>query len=96
MDRIDRHSSNGVAARLRMSVATPVRPAAHTGASVAAADRTSAPELTGVGLAGAEAPIDEARVGRIKAAIAQGQYLIEPHKTADAMIAVGFMLRNDR
>lgn len=96
MDRIDSQSPSGIAARLRMragSLATSAEPARP---AVANAGGSGAARLKGVGLAGPEAPIDEARIGAIQTAIEQGRYPIEPEKAADAMIAAGYMLRNER
>ncbi len=94
MDRIDSQGPSEIAARLRMRTTAPVASARQAG--TASADRANVASLAGIGLAGAEAPVDEGRVADIRAAIAQGEYLIEPDKTADAMIAAGFMLRNER
>jgi anti-sigma28 factor (negative regulator of flagellin synthesis) len=94
MDRIDIQGTNGIAARLRARASAPVGPTDRPDPVPAESDQAAAAALSAVGLAGAEAPIDQERVGRIRHAIAQGQYLLEPRKTADAIIASGFMLRN--
>jgi negative regulator of flagellin synthesis FlgM len=45
--------------------------------------------------AGSEAPVDQDRVAEIREAIEHGRYPVIPTKIADAMIAAGFLLRND-
>ncbi len=96
MDRIDSNSPSGIAARLRMRAAAPVASSEPAKPAVADSDGPGATRLAGLDLAGADAPVDEARVGSIRAAIKQGHYLIEPQKIADAMIEAGFMLRNEQ
>ena len=95
MDRIDIQGTNGVAARLRARGPAPVGRADRADPAAVDADQAAAAELSALGLAGAQAPIDQARVGRLRDAIEQGRYLLEPRKTADAMIASGFKLRNE-
>lgn len=95
MDRIDSQGPGDIAARLRMRASSPVSSAEPAKPAVANAGGSGATRLKGVGLAGLEAPIDEARVGAIRTAIQQGHYPIEPEKAADAMIAAGYMLRNE-
>ena len=96
MDRIDIQGTNGIAARLRARGPAPLARADRTDPAAAEAGQAGAAELSAVGLAGAEAPVDHERVGRIRTAIEQGHYLLDPRKTADAMIASGFMLRNEQ
>lgn len=96
MDRIDMHGPNGILRSLRAKGTAPVshgeraRPAGTDG------DRAAGVALNGVGLAGTEAPVDRERVTELRQAIEQGRYRLDPRKTADAMIAAGFMPRNER
>lgn len=96
MHRIDNQGPSGIAARLRMRADSPIASAEPAKPAVANAAGSGAARLKSIGLAGPEAPIDEARVGAIRTAIEQGRYLVEPEKAADAMIAAGYMLRNER
>lgn len=96
MDRIDIQGTNGIAARLRARGPAPLARAERIDPAAAESDQAGAAALSALGLAGAEAPVDHERVGRIRDAIEQGRYLLEPRKTADAIIASGFMLRNER
>lgn len=96
MDRINSQAPSEIAARLRTRTTAPVASTAPARSAASDVERSGASRLAGLDLAGAEAPIDESRVADIRAAIERGQYLIEPERTADAMIAAGFMLRNER
>ncbi|WP_374408646.1 flagellar biosynthesis anti-sigma factor FlgM [Pelagerythrobacter sp.] len=96
MDRIDNQGTEAIAARPRARAAAPVARSERVRPVAADADQTGAAALAAVGLAGTEAPVDHARVDRIRNAIEQGRYLLDPRKTADAIIAGGFMLRNER
>lgn len=94
MDRIEMQGANGILRSLRAKGASPVAPAESARQAASDADRAEATALAGVGLAGSEAPVDRARVAELRRAIAQGDYPLDPGKTADAMIATGLMLRN--
>lgn len=96
MDRIDMQGANGILRGLRAKGATPVARAEHARLAGAEAEQAGAVALAGLGLAGAEAPVDHGRVTELRQAIEQGRYRLDPGKTADAMIAAGFMLRNER
>ena len=96
MDRIDIQGPNGIAARLRARAAAPVARAEKATPTATESEQAGAASLAGIGHAGSDAPVDQTRVGKIREAIAQGRYLLDPAKTADAMIAAGFMLRNER
>lgn len=96
MDRIDINGANGIASRLRARSAAPVAQADQAKAVGADPDQSGATALAALGRAGSEAPVDQTRVREIRTAIRQGHYPLDPHKTADAMIASGFMLRNER
>lgn len=98
MDRIDMHGPNGILRSLRAKGTAPVshtERARPTGTDTGA-DQPAGVALTGVGLAGTEAPVDRERVTELRQAIEQGRYRLDPRKTADAMIAAGFMPRNER
>lgn len=93
MDRIDSEGANGIAARLRMRLAAPISPSTNAQPAVTAAPEQNAKHLIGLGLAGAEAGFDQARVASIRKALEQGRYQIDPARIADAMIAAGFVLK---
>lgn len=94
MDRIEMQGPNGILRNLQAKGTTPLARAERT--PPADSDRTNGVELAGVGLAGTEAPVDHERVTELRHAIEQGHYPLDPRKTADAMIAAGFMLRNEQ
>lgn len=96
MDRIDMHGPNGILRSLRAKGTAPVSHAEHARPAGTEADRAAGVALNGVGLAGTEAPVDRERVTELRQAIEQGRYRLDPRKTADAMIAAGFMPRNER
>ncbi len=96
MDRIDMQGTNGIRARLAAQGAAPiarsepVKPAADNGAQARPVD------VKTVGLAGAQPPIDEARVSEIRKAVEQGRYPLLPYRVADGLIAAGFILRKSK
>jgi len=96
MDRIDMHGPNGILRSLRAKGTAPVSHGERARPAGTDADQAAGVALTGVGLAGTEAPVDHERVTELRQAIEQGRYPLDPRKTADAMIAAGFMLRNER
>ena len=96
MDRIEMQGPNGILRNLQAKGTAPVARAERTQPAGIDSDRASAVDLTGVGLAGTEAPVDHERVTELRQAIEQGHYPLDSRKTADAMIAAGFMLRNEQ
>lgn len=95
MDRIEMQGPNGILRNLQAKGTTPLARAERTQPTGADSDLAGV-ELAGVGLAGTEAPVDHERVTELRHAIEQGNYPLDPRKTADAMIAAGFMLRNEQ
>ena len=94
MDRIEMQGPNGILARLRARGSAPVtraEPARLTGS-----EPDPAVALAAIGLAGSDAPVDSGRVKEIREAIEKGRYPLDPGRTADAIIAAGFMLRNEQ
>ena len=94
MDRIEMQGPNGILARLRARGSAPVTradPARPTGS-----EPDPAVALAAIGLAGSDAPVDSGRVKEIREAIEKGRYPLDPGRTADAIIAAGFMLRNEQ
>ena len=94
MDRIEMQGPNGILARLRARGSAPVtraEPARPTGS-----EPGPAVALAAIGLAGSDAPVDSGRVKEIREAIEKGRYPLDPGRTADAIIAAGFMLRNEQ
>lgn len=95
MDRIDIQGPNGISSRLKARGPAPLAEAGNarpTGSGAAKADEVA---MATVVSAGSEAPVDHDRVAEIRTAIEQGRYPIVPVEIADAMIAAGFLLRND-
>lgn len=95
MDRIEMQGTNGILRGLRAAGTTTVARAERVRPVGAEADQAGGVALAGVGLAGTEAPVDHERVTELRQAIEQGRYPLDPRKTADAMIAAGFILRNE-
>jgi negative regulator of flagellin synthesis FlgM len=95
MDRINIQGVNGVAARPSARGAAPVsridraRPVASQGEPPATAVNSA------TGHAGRKPPVDEERVNQLREAIGQGRYPLDPHKTAEAMIASGIISRTE-
>ncbi len=96
MDRIEMQGANGILRNLQAKGTTPAARAERARPAGAEADQAGGVALAGVGLAGTEAPVDHERVTELRQAIEQGRYPLDARKTADAMIAAGFMLRNER
>ena len=94
MDRIDMQAANGIAARLRTRSAAPVARAEQARPAAQEADRAGAGALDAVAQVRGEAPVDGERIAAIRAALDNGTYQLDPRKTADAMIAAGFLPRN--
>lgn len=95
MDRIEMQGPNGILRNLQAKGTTPLARAERTRPAGSDNDLAGV-ELAGVGLAGTEAPVDHERVTELRQAIEQGRYPLDSRKTADAMIAAGFMLRNEQ
>ena len=94
MDRIEMQGPNGILARLRARGSAPVTRAEPARPTGSAPDPAVA--LAAIGLAGSDAPVDSGRVKEIREAIEKGRYPLDPGRTADAIIAAGFMLRNEQ
>jgi negative regulator of flagellin synthesis FlgM len=95
MDRIDIQGPNGISSRLKAKGPAPVAQAENVRPTGSGAAKSGDVAMTTVVSAGSEAPVDHDRVAEIRNAIEQGRYPIVPAKIADAMIASGFLLRND-
>lgn len=95
MDRIDMQGPNGISSRLKGKGAAPVAQAESVRQAAGSTARQGDMPVASIVSAGAEAPVDSGRVAEIRAAIEQGLYPLDPAKTADAMIAAGFLSRND-
>jgi len=96
MDRIELQGTNAIRARLAAQGAAPVARAERIKPTTGDATQSVAAELSAVGLAGAEPPIDQERVSEIRKAVEQGTYPLLPARVADELIAAGFMLRNGK
>ena len=96
MDRIDMQAANGIAARLRTRGASPVAQPEQVRPAANEADQAGATALAAVALAKGDAPIDHERVDAIRHALNSGTYPLDPRKTADAMIAAGFLPRSTK
>ena len=96
MDRIEMQGSNGILARLRARGLAPVTRAEPARPTESEPDPAGAVALAAIGLAGSDAPVDSGRVKEIREAIEKGRYPLDPGRTADAIIAAGFMLRNEQ
>jgi negative regulator of flagellin synthesis FlgM len=94
MDRIDIQGPNGISSRLKAKGPAPVAQAENVRPAGSGAAKSGVVMATVVS-AGSEAPVDHDRVEEIRAVIEQGRYPVIPTKIADAMIAAGFLLRND-
>ena len=95
MDRIDMQGPNGISPRLKAKGAAPVARAENVRPTGSGAAKSGEIAMATVVSAGSEAPVDHDRVAEIREAIEQGRYPVVPTKIADAMIAAGFLLRND-
>ena len=96
MDRINIQGVNGIAARLHARGAAPVSPIDRAKSVASEADQSGTAVRSAARSGGAVPPVDEERVGRLRTEIEQGRYRLDPNKTADAMIASGLILRNER
>jgi len=96
MDRIELQGTNAIRARLAAQGAVPVARADRLRPTTGDTGQSAAVELSAVGLAGAEPPIDQERVAQIRKAVEQGTYPLLPCRVADELIAAGFMLRNGK
>lgn len=96
MDRIDMQAANGIAARLRARSASPVAQPERVRPTANEADQAGAAALAAVALAKGDAPVDHERVAAIRQALDSGTYSLDPRKTADAMIAAGFLPRSTK
>ena len=95
MDRIDTQGPNGILSRLKAKGPALVARAENVRAAGNEAAKSGEIAVATVVSAGSEAPVDHDRVTEIREAIKQGRYPVVPTKIADAMIAAGFLLRND-
>ena len=96
MDRINNQGVNGIAARPSARGATPVSRIERTRPAASQAEPRNTAIQSASGLAGQSAPIDKERVNQLRAAIERGCYPLDPHQTADAMIASGIISRTER
>lgn len=95
MDRIDMQGTKGILARLNAKGAAPVAQVENVRPAGNGAAKSEDVAMAKVVSAGSEAPVDSDRVAEIRNAIEQGRYAVSPAKIADAMIAAGFVVRND-
>jgi negative regulator of flagellin synthesis FlgM len=95
MDRIDMQGPNGISSRLKAKGPAPVAQAENVRPTGNGAAKSGDVVMATVVSAGSEAPVDQDRVAEIREAIEHGRYPVIPTKIADAMIAAGFLLRND-
>ncbi|MXP41550.1 flagellar biosynthesis anti-sigma factor FlgM [Altererythrobacter soli] len=93
MDRIDMQGPNGISSRLKGKGPAPVTQAESVRPAAGGIARQGDASAASIVSAGTEAPVDSARVAELRAAIEQGRYKLDPAKTADAMIAAGFLSR---
>lgn len=96
MDRIEMQGTNGMRARLAAKGVEPVARSERLRPAAGDAGQSHPVELAAIGLAGAQAPVDQERVARIREAVEQGSYPLLPHRVADELIAAGFILRNGK
>ena len=82
----------------RIASRLPERPAAAPARESAGGNRSRAAESSAAAVlsAGAEAPVETARVELIRKAVAEGKYPVVPARIADAMIAAGYLLRTKK
>lgn len=96
MDRINIQGANGIAARSNARGTTPVSRIDRTRPVASQAEPPAMAVQSATGLAGSNPPVDEERVNQLRAAIGRGSYPLDPHRTADAMIASGLISRTKR
>ena len=95
MDRINIQGVNGIAGRLQARGPAPVSQSERARPAASESDQAGAAARSAASRGGSKPPVDEERVAQLRAAIEQGRYPLDPRKTAEAMIAAGFISRKE-
>ena len=85
IDRPNGYAAVSTAGLRSSSASKAVTSVAETGA---ARDETAIRQSDAAMIAGEGAPIDQAKVDKLRAAIAEGRYLVDPQQLAQRMIAL--------